>query len=120
MRATGYYEGFGKTVEDRIANHARAMAKGINRALVVIGAGPIEVPPSAIVEIPDTVRFGSIGETVKLAQRELRLAADGIFGKVTRGATIAYQQQHGLVADGIVGPQTWKKLLSDDYIPAAA
>jgi predicted chitinase len=32
--------------------------------------------------------------------------ADGVFGKRTRAATIAYQRAHGVVADGLVGPQT--------------
>jgi putative chitinase len=32
--------------------------------------------------------------------------ADGIFGPLTRAATIAFQHAHGLAEDGIVGPQT--------------
>lgn len=33
--------------------------------------------------------------------------ADGCFGKSTLDATIAFQNEHGLGADGIVGPATW-------------
>jgi Putative peptidoglycan binding domain len=33
--------------------------------------------------------------------------ADGCFGQMTLDATIAFQNEHGLGADGIVGPATW-------------
>ena len=35
---------------------------------------------------------------------------DGIDGPVTRGAVKAFQEEHGLAVDGIVGPQTQAKL----------
>jgi len=120
MHATGYYEGFGATVEDRIANHARAMARGINRALAVLGSGSIDVPPPDTGLLTRVLEFGCVGDDVKAAQRELRLAADGIFGTVTRAATKAYQSHHGLVDDGRIGPMTWRVLTSDDYSPVAA
>lgn len=120
MKATGYYEGFGKTEADRVANHLRAMMKGVKRALAVLGAPDVVIPPSAITEIPDTLRLGSTGEAVKLAQRNLKIAADGIFGRVTAVATRKYQTENGLVVDGVIGPKTWKALLTDDYVPAAA
>ena len=37
-------------------------------------------------------------------------AIDGIFGPITDGAVRAYQQAHGLVVDGWVGPVTWGSL----------
>jgi hypothetical protein len=120
MHDTGYYEGFGKTVADRVANHARAMAKGINRALAVLGENPIGVPPAAPYGDLAILRYGSTVPDVRLLQRELRLAADGIFGKITQKAVLDYQTEHKLVADGVVGPVTWKTLLTDDYVPAAA
>ena len=36
---------------------------------------------------------------------------DGIFGEGTEEAVIDYQVAHGLDADGVVGPNTWAKLL---------
>ena len=39
------------------------------------------------------------------------LEADHIFGPVTVGRVRAFQQDRGLVVDGIVGPQTWSALV---------
>lgn len=39
------------------------------------------------------------------------LKEDGIFGEETYKAVIAYQRAKGLTPDGIVGYNTWKKLL---------
>jgi peptidoglycan hydrolase-like protein with peptidoglycan-binding domain len=39
------------------------------------------------------------------------VAVDGIFGPITEGAVKDFQQSKGLAADGIVGPQTWPKLV---------
>jgi cell wall-associated NlpC family hydrolase len=52
------------------------------------------------------LRFGSRGADVASVQRQLGIAADGIFGPKTRAAVRGFQRSHGLVVDGIVGPQT--------------
>lgn len=39
--------------------------------------------------------------------------ADGIFGSKTQAAVKAFQQDNGLVPDGVVGMDTWSKLLDD-------
>lgn len=38
---------------------------------------------------------------------------DGWYGSRTRSGVIAFQQNHGLAADGIVGTYTWNKLEDD-------
>ena len=120
MYRTVYYQGYGKTPADRIANHKRAMARGINRALAVLGAGPIVIPPPGSVVLARVLKRGCIGDDVKRAQLELRLAADGIFGRITEAATIQYQIKNGLKGDGRIGDLTWTKLMTDDYNPIAA
>jgi hypothetical protein len=54
---------------------------------------------------------GSAGDAVRDLQQSLSalgypLAVDGIFGKETEKAVCAFQRDHGLGADGIVGPRT--------------
>lgn len=41
-------------------------------------------------------------------------AIDGLFGKVTTQQVIGYQQQQAMAADGIVGGETWARLLGKD------
>jgi len=63
------------------------------------------------------IRYGSTGNEVSYAQERLNahgatppLAVDGIFGPLTRQATVGYQNSHGLVPDAIIGPRTWASL----------
>lgn len=58
---------------------------------------------------------GDKGESVKWLQWELNqhgagLKIDGIFGNQTKLSVLLFQGDHGLVADGIVGPATIEKL----------
>jgi peptidoglycan hydrolase-like protein with peptidoglycan-binding domain len=46
-----------------------------------------------------------------LRARNHPVAVDGVFGPQTEGAVKAFQQSKGLTADGIVGPNTWPKLV---------
>jgi hypothetical protein len=114
MRETGFYEGFGPTQNDRIRNHFLALRRGIWTADAAQG---IEIPTGSPVGVPKTVRRGDRGDDVKTLQRELQLSADGLFGAITEKHVLSYQGQNGLVADGIVGPATWKFLFSDGYYP---
>ncbi|HEY0736265.1 MAG TPA: peptidoglycan-binding protein [Herpetosiphonaceae bacterium] len=59
---------------------------------------------------------GDAGPNVKAIQHLLRqrgysLDADGDFGPITKSKVVAFQQANGLAADGIVGPNTWGKLI---------
>jgi peptidoglycan hydrolase-like protein with peptidoglycan-binding domain len=46
-----------------------------------------------------------------LRARSHPVTVDGIFGPNTEAAVKAFQQSKGLAADGIVGSQTWPKLI---------
>jgi peptidoglycan hydrolase-like protein with peptidoglycan-binding domain len=68
------------------------------------GAVAAYVPP------PATLRSGSSGEDVRKLQAALHIFIDGQFGPLTENALKNHQVAHGLIADGICGPQTWKTL----------
>jgi lysozyme family protein len=57
-----------------------------------------------------TPRVATRGPSVRLVQRRLGLAADGVFGPGTARAVKRFQRRHGLHADGVVGPATWRAL----------
>ncbi|MDQ6969517.1 MAG: peptidoglycan-binding domain-containing protein [Mariprofundus sp.] len=52
------------------------------------------------------LRQGSRGREVIELQQALGIADDGVFGAGTKQAVEAYQKEHGLMVDGIVGSQT--------------
>lgn len=64
------------------------------------------------------LKRGSKGNDVKAVQNALKIEADGIFGVITEFAVKAFQRDHGLVVDGIVGQQTWDALFPPFVEPA--
>ena len=71
----------------------------------------IEPAPPAGVPVPrPTLRRPTQGELVKKVQAKVGVQVDGKFGPGTEAAVRAFQRQHGLVPDGIVGPKTWAVL----------
>ena len=57
------------------------------------------------------LRKGGKGDAIRELQQRLiaaghNISADGDFGPKTRAAVIAFQRNHGLTPDGVVGPQT--------------
>ncbi|NJL37441.1 MAG: hypothetical protein HC899_12365 [Leptolyngbyaceae cyanobacterium SM1_4_3] len=72
-----------------------------------------ELPPSSRI----TLRMGNQGAQVSELQAMLKLlgyysgAVDGVYQESTAIAVTAFQQAAGLMADGIVGPSTWERLL---------
>lgn len=63
------------------------------------------------------VKQGARGDITKWIQNRLNKLgfncgfADGIFGNMTANAIKSFQRKYGLVADGIIGINTWRKLL---------
>lgn len=111
LHATRYYEGFGRTVQDRINNHHKAMMRAVTSIARALG----EPLPDGKLPPPPTIRRGDSGESVRAWQRLLGLVADGAFGPATEEATKAFQRANGLDPDGIVGPATWAA--ADDESP---
>lgn len=118
-----YYEGWGRTQEERIGHHFKALSSAVvvqAKELVEPATwGPAPEPEAFDDDyLPDNplILRGSFGPYVKEWQRILnagapnetsKLAVDGRFGEHTRAVTIIWQRQHGLNGDGKVGPRTW-------------
>jgi peptidoglycan hydrolase-like protein with peptidoglycan-binding domain len=71
--------------------------------------------------MPSTIRKGSTGSDVSLCQTCLNdhgypCSVDGIFGSGTETQVKAFQSANGLVADGVVGTNTWNALLNVDDV----
>ena len=76
-----------------------------------------DLPADVAYIAPRTLRKGNRGTDVEEVQRILNqdtrydgLKVDGIFGRDTEASVRAFQGDHGLNPDGIVGPKTWEKL----------
>ena len=77
-----------------------------------------EPEPEPVPEKKPTLRKGDKGKWVTYAQTELinkgyscgKTGADGDFGKNTEAAVKAFQKDHGLKVDGIIGEDTWNAL----------
>ena len=69
----------------------------------------------------ELIRLGSIGPEVEDVQRRLEAlglscASDPtVFDRETESAVRTFQQQRGLVADGIVGTETWQTLVGASF-----
>jgi peptidoglycan hydrolase-like protein with peptidoglycan-binding domain len=68
---------------------------------------PVEPPTPGKTPRP-TLRRGATGDLVSLLQKVIGVGQDGKFGGKTEAAVRQFQRDHELVADGIVGPGTWK------------
>lgn len=72
-----------------------------------------------------TLRWGTRGPYVSLAQRRLRAwgyyhgSVDGVYGRRMYSAVINFQRKNGLAADGVVGVRTWQALGENATAPPA-
>jgi hypothetical protein len=86
-------------------------------AAIMAGTAPLpSIIPAVDAENRPTLRRGDMGARVKLVQTRIGVAASGAFDSNTEAAVRAFQRDHGLVADGIVGPRTWATLMTDDGV----
>ena len=66
------------------------------------------------------LKLGSYGAEVRYLQQKLYSKLynvgpiDGIFGRQTEQAVKKFQQENGLLVDGIVGQNTWNAILNDE------
>lgn len=62
------------------------------------------------------LKIGAQGDDVVKLQKKLGVDPIGKFGPKTEAAVKAWQQSNGLVADGVVGPSTWAKLMGESVV----
>lgn len=85
---------------------------------VEYGGGSDPKPEPEPADEKPTLRRGDKGSYVTLAQTMLNnkgydlgsCGVDGDFGSATERAVKQFQKDHGLTADGVIGPKTWAKL----------
>jgi peptidoglycan hydrolase-like protein with peptidoglycan-binding domain len=64
-----------------------------------------------------TIKSGAKGSIIEELQRRLNdhgfdlAPIDGVFGKKTKAALVAFQKANGLEPDGVCGPLTWRAIL---------
>jgi len=71
------------------------------------------VPPPILPGMP-VLQRGSSGDAVKVLQT--KLFVDGYFGPATEAAVKEFQTANRIVADGVVGPYTWRALLAGEPV----
>ncbi len=110
----------GNTGVGNDANGGQVMRR-TRTASVILGAGRpnFQKEEKTVTVTIKLLSKGDSGEQVKTAQRLLnalgfscgKSGVDGDFGGDTEGAVMSFQKANGLETDGIVGKNTWTKLL---------
>jgi len=75
-------------------------------AIGVLGAGAAIGQQASASGTAGLLTKGASGPAVKTVQRALGVSATGVFGHHTAAVVKQFQRNHGLIVDGIVGPQT--------------
>lgn len=86
----------------------------LQKEINIQGFGNITVDGIAGLETLNSapiIKQGSKGNITRLIQEKLNVTIDGIFGVNTKNAVELFQRNNSLVVDGIIGKNTWRKLL---------
>ena len=75
-------------------------------SVAAAGASPAELDPITTTSHHIVLCAGSEGRQVRLLQRALGIAVDGVYGPATEAAVRRFQATRGLLVDGIVGART--------------
>jgi putative chitinase len=62
------------------------------------------------------IKKGSRGPEVKKIQEKLGLVADGVFGAITEKKVKEWQRDNGLKPDGLIGKKTWAAMFPPEVI----
>jgi hypothetical protein len=115
---TGYYQGFGKTPIERIANHhkrveasIRAQCAALKDALPKDLASKPAPLPTLKQGVGDRVNVEALQAALNLHGARPPLKVDGDFGPATGHALRKFQGAKRLAPDGVCGPATWAELL---------
>lgn len=107
------------------APHAKAIASPAQMSPAVASSTVTASPPSAATAVSPIQQFPLLRQgpnstwprvAIRSGQYLLRargasISVDGVFGPRTRAAVVAFQKSRGLVADGVIGQQTWRSLI---------
>jgi peptidoglycan hydrolase-like protein with peptidoglycan-binding domain len=95
-----------RSIAARVQMRARRMRSARGSLATVVALLAAAAPMSLAAGDGGMLQRGTSGPAVSALQRALGVNPTGNFGPVTARAVRAFQSSHGLVVDGIVGPQT--------------
>lgn len=103
---------------EKVVRAGAVSSDTLKKALAGITDPDISDFVDGLKEIESTLRRGSVGDEVKKLQTALnelgydlgKAGVDGILGPITEKAVKAFQEANGILADGVVGPDTLKAL----------
>lgn len=110
LHASGYYEGFGATIVERIEHHHQAVLHACRLMALELGepmpdgSAPEPLPASALHQGMISMAVGVWQKTLLAAGYDV--VVDNNFGPKTRTMTMLFQKKLGIKADGVVGPVT--------------
>ena len=97
---------------DDHAEHLHVSVKSEPALADDVSLWPVQASePSGEIITQPKLKRGDHGDWVRKLQRLLGIKQDSDFGEATDIAVRAFQENHGLVPDGIVGRYTWRALL---------